>query len=375
MDRRLATILQTFSLTMLAWFAYSWFGKVHWILGAILCGFTLLNVLTTWGLREQWPVCRRAIRVPLGRTYVGFVCNCTGQQIPIDSSEESCSGLRLCSKQDFDMASKQAKQIIRGHDEAIARALARVQENVTLRKRHRRGTVHGPLASFLLVGPEGVGKRYFARVLAKLLYGDKAIDIFECDQTSASDLVGAKGAKGELETVRRSPHRMLLFEHADRAPTAVVRILTKLLSSSTLQVSGADNEMSFENTIVMLTVSTPASDTGSSHEVGLDQQAERLVGTTELDNQLLNAVTEPMYFAAPDDRVKSEVVTQLMINECRAYHLELVHVDPEVIATQVLWLHDKQGFAGAPQRVKKFLRKPLVAAAEGQHKSLSLRVR
>ena len=107
----------------------------------------------------------------------------------------------------------------------------------------------------------------------------------------------------------------------------------------------------------------------------LRRTRQALLSTTEMDDQLLNAVTESMYFVAPDDRVKCEVVTQLMINECRAYHLELVHVDPEVIATQVLRLQDEQGFAGARQRVKKFLRKPLVAAAEGQHKSLSLRVR
>ena len=96
MDRRLATILQTFSLTLFAWFAYSWFVKVHWILEAMLCGFTLLNVLTTWGLREQWPVCHRAVRVPLGKRYVGFVCSCIDQHQSYIDSMNKVSIVILC---------------------------------------------------------------------------------------------------------------------------------------------------------------------------------------------------------------------------------------------------------------------------------------
>ena len=78
---------------------------------------------------------------------------------------------------------------------------------------------------------------------------------------------------------------------------------------------------------------------------------------------------------APDDRVKSEVIALLLNQECEAHCAELSHVDPEIIATQVLQLDEAYGFGPAPQLVKKLLRKPLVAAAEGNHKLLSLRVR
>lgn len=376
MDRRLATILQTFSLIMFAWFAYSWLTKVHWILGATLCGFTLLNAMSTWGLRERWPVCGRAVVVPLAKRYLQFVCSCTGQQIPMDSSKDARQGLQLRSKQDFDVAEEQAKRIVRGHDDAITRTLSRIHENVTLRKRHRRGTVHGPLASFLIIGDEGVGKRYFSRVLAKLLYGDAAIDVIDCEQISASDLIGVKGSAGELESVRRNPHRMLLFEHVDRAPNDVARILKQLLNSGALRATGTDNEISFAGTVVVLTIATPPDQEAPRPETDCDEKVvEQLTSATGMDAQLLHAVTELMYFALPDDLVKSEVVTLLMMNECRAYHLDLLHVAPEVVATQVLRLQAGQGFAAAPQQVKKLLRKPLVAAAEGQHKTLSLRVR
>jgi hypothetical protein len=41
----------------------------------------------------------------------------------------------------------------------------------------------------------------------------------------------------------------------------------------------------------------------------------------------------------------------------------------------VVQIDDSTGFALAPERIKKMFRKPLVAAAQQEHKLLSLRVR
>ncbi|MCA9259565.1 MAG: hypothetical protein KDA61_10220, partial [Planctomycetales bacterium] len=74
-------------------------------------------------------------------------------------------------------------------------------------------------------------------------------------------------------------------------------------------------------------------------------------------------------------RVKAEVVALLMKKECSDHGIELSNVDPEILAMQVIQLDDASGFRLAPQRVKKLLRKPLVAAALERPPSLSLRVR
>ena len=89
----------------------------------------------------------------------------------------------------------------------------------------------------------------------------------------------------------------------------------------------------------------------------------------------LSAVTDICYCEPPTDRVKAEVVALLMKKECRDHGIELSNVDPEILATQVIQLDDASGFRLAPQRVKKLLRKPLVAAAPERPPSLSLRVR
>jgi DNA polymerase III delta prime subunit len=270
---------------------------------------------------------------------------------------------------------------VRGHDAVINRMLVRIHENLTLRKRLKHGSREGPLASFMLTGPEGVGKRYLVRVLAKLLYREGTIDVFECDQIAASQLLGSSGSSGELESVRKDAQRILLFEHVDRAPPELARLLLRLLTSGKLRLAGAEADVSFENTIVVFTTTLAVDDLAErmeykSSEPAWQQQAiECMASATRIDRKLLQSVTELACCVAPADQVKSEVIALLLAKECGAHRTELGHVDPEIIATQVLQLDDEQGFANAPQLVKKLLRKPLVAAAEGDHRSLSLRVR
>ena len=382
MDQRLAKILQLASLAMLAWFAYSWLTKLHWLLGAALCVFAVANAATAWMLREHKSMVRSAIRVGLVRRYVNFVCRCTGDQRPSDTSANSSgSGLLLRSRLDFDVADERAREVVRGHDEVIHRMLNRIHENLTLRKRQRNGSYQGPLASFLVVGPDGVGKRFLSRELAKLLYRDGSFDVFECDQISASQLIGMRGTPGELESVRRDAHRILLFEHVDRAPPEMVRLFMRLLTGGQLRLSGSENHVSLANTVVVFTTtlamdSLSEAATRPSGAAAWDQKAIDLIANaTRIDRRLLSTVTELVYCAPPNDRVKSEVIALLLAEECGVHRTELNHVDPEIIATQVLQLEESQGFAGAPPLVKKLLRKPLVAATVGEHGSLSLRVR
>ena len=102
---------------------------------------------------------------------------------------------------------------------------------------------------------------------------------------------------------------------------------------------------------------------------------EVLLEETQIDHGLVSAVTDICYCAPPTDRVKAEVVALLMKKECSDHGIELSNVDPEILATQVIQLDDASGFRLAPQRVRKLLRKPLVAAAPERPPSLSLRVR
>jgi hypothetical protein len=64
-----------------------------------------------------------------------------------------------------------------------------------------------------------------------------------------------------------------------------------------------------------------------------------------------------------------------MLKECSAHGLELRHVDPLVLAAEVLRIDDSQGFGRLPQDIKTLLGRPILAAGQQNKRSLSLLVR
>lgn len=288
--------------------------------------------------------------------------------------------LLLHSNSDFHIAAARAKQIVRGHDEVLDRTLSRVFENVTLRKSRRHSKSLGPVASILLLGDEGIGKRYLARVLSKLLYRTGRVEVFECDRITPESLIGIKGRPGDLlEMVRREPFQLLIFERIEKASAEVAGVLSRLLSTGQLTQPGVESAVSFQHTTIVFTTK-PSDSIANLDEAVLGRSAwrqrviEYLRDERQLDSGMLSSVDEVLLCDSPSDEVKAEVISLLLQKECRAHGIELSHVDPIILGTQVLQLDDATGFAHAPSRIKKLLSRPLVAAAADEHDSLSLRV-
>lgn len=379
---RASQIFQIVAYVVLAWLAVSMIGRLHWFFGLLVTLLAIWNVAVIWMLREfrraLAALCRRG---PI-RTYVGWVCRLTGEQLPLESEQAGRREVLLRSKRDFDVASARAKQIVRGHDEVVEQVLARIHENQTLRKSRRTAHAGGPLASFLLVGREGIGKRYLMRVLAKLLYGNSGVEVFDCERLTADTLAGTKDREGELlEIVRQHPCTLLLFENIEKASRDVVSLFVEVLTTGHLKPAGSAAKVSFVDATIALTTTQTFSSLEAlaglrlSEAVFHQRAIEFLGAETRIDHGLLSAVTAVCFCAAPSDQVKAEVVALLMRKECRDHGIELSNVDPEILATQVIQLDDASGFRLAPQRIKKLLRKPLVAAAPERPPSLSLRVR
>ncbi len=288
--------------------------------------------------------------------------------------------LLLRSNSDFRVATGRAKQIVRGHDEVLERTLSRVFENVTLRKSRRHSKSLGPIASFLLLGDDGIGKRYLARVVSKLLYRTGRVEVFQCDRITPESLLGIKGRAGDLlEMVRQEPFQMLIFEHIEKASAEVAGVLLRLLSTGQLTQPGTESPVSFQHTTLVFT--TSASDLIENldeEDLGRSTWQQRVIeylrDERQLDSGMLSAIDEVLLCDSPSDEVKAEVISLLLQKECRNHGIELSHVDPIILGTQVLQLDDATGFAHAPSRIKKLLSRPLVAAAADEHDSLSLRV-
>ncbi len=121
-----------------------------------------------------------------------------------------------------------------------------------------------PLASFIFLGPTGVGKTELARALAEFLFDDERalvrIDMSEyTEKHSVSRLIGAPPGYvgyeegGQLtEAVRRRPYSVVLFDEIEKAAPEVFSVLLQILDDGRL-TDGQGRTVDFKNTVIIMT--------------------------------------------------------------------------------------------------------------------------
>ncbi|KAG2439046.1 hypothetical protein HYH02_006574 [Chlamydomonas schloesseri] len=123
---------------------------------------------------------------------------------------------------------------------------------------------NGPIASFLFLGPTGVGKTELAKALAAQLFNTEEamvrLDMSEyMEKHAVSKLIGAPPGYvgfdegGQLtEAVRRRPYTVVLFDEVEKAHVDVFNLLLQLLDDGRLSDSQG-RTVSFKHTIIIMT--------------------------------------------------------------------------------------------------------------------------
>ncbi|WP_457641744.1 AAA family ATPase [Persephonella sp.] len=121
-----------------------------------------------------------------------------------------------------------------------------------------------PLASFMFLGPTGVGKTETAKALAEVLFGDEdaliRLDMSEFkEEHSVAKLIGAPPGYvgyeegGKLtEAVRRKPYSVILLDEIEKAHPRVFDVFLQVLDDGRLTDSKG-RTVNFRNTIIIMT--------------------------------------------------------------------------------------------------------------------------
>ncbi|NLJ17057.1 MAG: ATP-dependent Clp protease ATP-binding subunit [Clostridiales bacterium] len=218
------------------------------------------------------------------------------------------------------------KSKILGQDEAcevVAAAVKRSRVQLSARRRP---------ASFIFVGPTGVGKTELVKVLASELF-DTVDPLIRLDMSefmerhSVSKIIGSPPGyvgydeAGQLtEKVRRKPYSVVLFDEIEKAHPDVMNILLQILDEGRVN-DAQGRSVSFENTVICMTSNAGSTDksTGvgfgrSEIEVSKDRAMKGL--RDFLRPEFLSRIDEIVVFKPLSEKNYGDIA-KLMLEEMR----------------------------------------------------------
>lgn len=196
-------------------------------------------------------------------------------------------------------------------------------------------------ASFIFVGPTGVGKTELAKALAEELFGTEEamirMDMSEyMEKHTVSKLIGAPPGYvgydqgGQLtEKVRRKPYSVILLDEIEKAHGDVFNVMLQILEDGRL-TDGQGRTVFFENTVIIMTsnVGTNLKSTGIGFGAGTDHKQEEKI------REMLKETFKPEFLNRIDDVV---VFKALQKDELRRIiELQLGEVNDEVKEKQMV---------------------------------------
>ncbi len=203
------------------------------------------------------------------------------------------------------------KNKIIGQDEAVevlASAIKRSRVQISPRRRP---------ASFIFVGPTGVGKTELVKVLSQQLFDTPEtlirLDMSEfMEKHSVSKIIGSPPGyvgydeAGQVtEKVRRRPYSVLLFDEIEKAHPDVLNILLQILDEG--KVTDAHGRaVNFENTVIVMT--SNAGSANRENALGFGKSQEE--ASKEKVMKALSEFLRPEFIARVDEIIVFNSLTE-----------------------------------------------------------------
>lgn len=256
------------------------------------------------------------------------------QMVPVNVEDiqaivEKMTGIPIQALQSEDqlkmknLKSNLQAQVI-GQEEAVdkvAKAIRRSRAGLKPKNR--------PLASFLFVGPTGVGKTELSKALAKELFGNKEamirLDMSEyIEKHSTAKLIGSPPGyvgyeeAGQLtEKVRKNPYSIILLDEIEKAHPDVHNILLQVLEDGHLTDSQG-LRVNFKETVI---IATSNAATAQKERPKLGFNAETQSETFLMDElkhvfkpELLNRFDNIVAYRSLDETSLVKIVDLLLVD-------------------------------------------------------------
>lgn len=218
-----------------------------------------------------------------------------------------------------------------GQEEAslqIAQALKRSYSGVSTGK--------GPIASFLLLGPTGVGKTEMVKVLTEKLFGDADKYLLKIDMSefrerhqmsrmlgAPAGYVGYEDAPQLTEFLRKRPNSIILFDEIEKGHPETLNILLQLLEDGKV-TDAKGNQVKCDQAIIFLTSNLGKSqlnkfaskigfiELGNEEESDYTSIKEQVMGEVEktIRPEILGRITSKIVFRPITKLVLRRIITK-----------------------------------------------------------------
>lgn len=211
------------------------------------------------------------------------------------------------------------KKRVVGQDHAV-----KIVANAVRRSRAGISDENRPIASFIFLGPTGVGKTELVKALAEFLFDDEKnlvrIDMSEYMESHAvAKLIGSPPGYighdegGQLtEIIRRKPYSVVLFDEIEKAHPDVFNIFLQIMDDGRLTDSKG-RTVDFTNTVIVMT-----SNVGSEIIQKMQEEAKGKVDEEKLREKVMvemNHRFKPEFLNRVDDIILFHPLSQEIITD------------------------------------------------------------